>query len=114
MDTARESEETMTTLRHALLAAALIGGVALSAGSAAAQERCFLRDQAIENLKDRYGEDVVGRGISNDGKVMFELFTSTNGSWTLLKTHADGKTCMVGTGEAWTAVETVKAKGPAV
>jgi len=105
----------MKTVRHALLAAAMIGGmVAAGAGAAQAQERCFVRDQAIENLKDRYGEDVVGRGISNDGKVMYELFTSANGSWTLLRTHADGKTCMVGAGEAWTAIKVAKAKGPAV
>ena len=72
------------------------------------------RDQAIENLKTSYGEEVEARGLSNDGKVMFELLTSKDGSWTLLMTHADGKTCLVGSGQSWTAVTAMKAKGPAV
>jgi hypothetical protein len=92
----------MKMFRRSLLIAGLIGGVALSALPAHAQNTCFLRDQAIENLKTSYG------------KVMFELLTSEDGSWTLLMTHADGKTCLVGSGQSWTAVTAMKAKGPAV
>jgi len=104
----------MKMFRRSLLIAGLIGGVALSALPAHAQNTCFLRDRAIENLKTSYGEEVEARGLSNDGKVMFELLTSEDGSWTLLMTHADGKTCLVGSGQSWTAVTAMKAKGPAV
>lgn len=104
----------MKMLRRSVVIAGLIGGVALSALPAHAQNTCFTRDQAIENLKTSYGEEVKARGLSNDGKAMFELLTSENGSWTLLMTQADGKTCMVSSGESWTAITAVKAKGPAV
>lgn len=104
----------MKYFRHAALAAALIGGLTATAMPAAAQSMCFSRTQAIENLKSNYGENISARGLSTDGKVMYELLTSENGSWTLLMTHADGQTCMVGSGENWTAIKAVKAKGPAV
>ncbi len=99
--------------RRSLLVAGL-WRVALTALPAHAQTACFTRDQAIENLKTSSGEEVEARGLSNDGKVMFELLTSENGSWTLLMTHADGKTCLVGSGQSWTAITAMKAKGPAV
>ncbi|MDA0368202.1 MAG: hypothetical protein O3C65_04025 [Proteobacteria bacterium] len=104
----------MTMFRRALLITGLIGGIGMATLPAHAQNACFTRDQAIENLKEKYGEEVTARGLSNDGKVMIELLTSTTGSWTLLMTHADGKTCMVSTGESWTAITAVKAAGPAV
>lgn len=104
----------MKRFRQAALTVALIGGLTATAMPAAAQSVCFSRAQAIENLKSEYGENISARGISNDGKVMYELLTSESGSWTLLMTHADGPTCMVGSGEAWTAVKAIKPKGPAV
>lgn len=104
----------MKMFHRSLLVAGIIGGIALSALPAHAQNTCFTRDKAIENLQTSYGEEVKARGLSNDGKVMFELLTSENGSWTLLMTHADGKTCMVSSGESWTAITAVKVKGPDV
>jgi hypothetical protein len=104
----------MNPFRQAALAAAIAGGIAATALPAAAEQMCFLRDQAIDNLRAKYGENVSARGISGDGKAMYELLTSDDGSWTLLMTRTDGKTCMVGSGEAWTAVTAVKDKGPAV
>ena len=105
----------MTLFRRAALVVGLIGGLGLAALPAQAQKACFARAQAIENLKEKYGEDISARGLSNDGKVMFELLTSATGSWTLLVTSAEnGQTCMVGTGDAWTAVDALKTKEPAV
>lgn len=104
----------MSPFRQAALAAAVAGGIAATALPAGAEQMCFLRDQAIDNLKAKYGESVSARGISSDGTAMYELLTSDDGSWTLLMTRTDGKTCMVGSGEAWTAVTAVKDKGPAV
>jgi hypothetical protein len=104
----------MKMFRRSIVIAGLIGGMALTALPAHAQKTCFTRDQAIENLKTSFGEEVKARGLSNNGKVMVELLTSEDGSWTLLMTHADGKTCLVSSGNSWTAITTVKAKGPAV
>ena len=105
----------MTLFRRAALVAVLMGGLGFAAAPAQAQNACFVRDQALENLKEKYGEEISARGLSNNGKVMFELLTSATGSWTLLATSAEsGQTCMVGTGDTWTAIDALKTKEPAV
>ncbi|MEQ8246860.1 MAG: hypothetical protein RID42_04190 [Alphaproteobacteria bacterium] len=105
----------MTLFRRAALVTSLLGGLGLAAAPAQAQDACFARDQAIENLKEKYGEEISARGLSNNGKVMFELLTSATGSWTLLVTSAEsGQTCMVGTGDTWTAIDALKTQEPAV
>ncbi len=46
-------------------------------------------------------EQVVGRGLTQEGKAMFELFTSEIGTWTLIVTDTEGNSCIIANGEGW-------------
>ena len=68
---------------------------------AAAQQACVLHDVALQQLSKAYGEHVAGRGLTADGKKMFELLTSEGGSWTLMVTDVHGNTCLLAGGDVW-------------
>ncbi len=93
------------TVSHVLGALAAITFVILVLSAAirpaAAQEACVLHDAALQQLSKAYGEHVAGRGLTADGKIMFELLTSEGGSWTLIMTDVDGNTCMLAGGDVW-------------
>lgn len=100
----------MTNLRRNLYAATTavalaVGSLTALTGPAEAQELCLIRDDAIDNLAKQYGEEIAGRGLSGDGQAMVELLTGQNGNWTIVITDVNGRSCVIGTGEAWTAVE---------
>ena len=81
----------------------LIAATMLSPSTPAtsAPQVCASRDAAVVQLADHYAESVKGRGLTADGKVMLELFVSKDGSWTLLASDVDGKSCPIAAGEAW-------------
>lgn len=72
---------------------------------------CGERDVIVKALKTRYGESRRALGLQNGDRVL-EVFASTNGTWTAVSTDVRGRTCIVGTGEAWTEFEAVPS-GPA-
>ena len=47
---------------------------------------------------------MVGRGLATNGKAMFELFASEEGGWTPVVTDVEGRSCVIGSGIAWTDV----------
>ena len=82
---------------------------ALIAGPADAQApRCVPRDTAVEQLTQHHGEQVTARGLTSSGQVMFELFATDSGSWTLVTTDARGRSCVVASGDSWMAVPRIK------
>lgn len=85
------------------LGAVLIGGPA-----DAQQPRCLPHEIAVEQLTQRLGEEVMGRGLASSGRAVLELFATKSGSWTLLTTDVNGQTCVVASGESWTAVARIK------
>lgn len=83
------------------LRAVLAACLALSAADAAAQSVCGDRTQIVRRLADAYGEVRRGGGVGGP-KVIFELFASPEtGSWTLLATRPEGRSCVVAVGESW-------------
>jgi hypothetical protein len=74
--------------------------LSLVAFPAAAQMMCAERSEIARELKSRYTEQAVAFGITADGQVM-ELFSSPRGSWTMLVTFPDGRSCLVSHGEDW-------------
>ena len=62
---------------------------------------CGKRADFVEKLNDKFGETLDSAGLENRGSV-FEIYKSSGGSWTILVTQADGSTCVLATGEAWT------------
>lgn len=83
-----------------ILASVLV--LLLSATVANAQRLCVLRDAAVAKLEGQYKEQVVGRGLAKGGRAMVELFVSNTGSWTVVVTDVNGRSCIVATGESWT------------
>ena len=70
-------------------------------GPASAQQVCLTRDDAAKALSNRFEEVVVGRGLANSGRAMFELFLSEKGSWTVVVSDPSGRSCIVASGENW-------------
>ena len=81
-----------------------LGWVVATSGSAQAQQLCLIRDDALDQLTKQYGEEISGRGLTGDGRSMVELLTGQDGSWTIVITDVNGRSCVIGTGEAWTAI----------
>ena len=73
-----------------------------------AQQLCLIRGDAVAQLGKQYGEAVTGRGLVQDGKAMFELLTSEKGSWTLVVTDVNGRSCVVAAGEAWQPIKPMR------
>ena len=71
--------------------------------AASAVGPCASRSELIAVLKDNLGEIKAGHGLSNRGHLV-EVFVSPAGSWTILLSQPDGRSCLVDTGEAWVMV----------
>jgi hypothetical protein len=56
---------------------------------------------AVDQLKSTYREKVSGCGLANQKQSMVELFVSETGSWTLVMTDVQGRSCVMASGEAW-------------
>lgn len=69
-------------------------------GSGQAQGACGSLDEIAAALERTHGERQAARGLSGGGALV-ELFTATDGSWTLLYTLPGGPTCLLAAGEAW-------------
>ncbi|MEL6316778.1 MAG: hypothetical protein AAFR16_03955 [Pseudomonadota bacterium] len=67
---------------------------------------CGDRDIMVAHLDRHYGEVRRGAGLQSANGVM-ELFVSETGSWTLLLTRPNGRSCPVAAGEAWQQEEGV-------
>lgn len=79
----------------------VLGGALLAAAPAEAQQLCLVRGEAVAQLKQQYGEQAVAMGLVDGGESVIELFADGNGGWTLLRSHAEGHTCVIGSGIAW-------------
>ena len=73
----------------------------LTVQAANAEEACNLRDAVVGQLDTQFDEQVAGRGLAANGKLMLELFVSEAGSWTVLVSEPGGRSCILGSGEAW-------------
>ena len=94
---------TKTPIRIArTLTAIAVLVLLVSATVANAQQFCVPRDAAVAQLQGKFKEQVVGRGLVEAGKAMVELFVSESGSWTVVRTGTDGRSCIVAGGAAWT------------
>ena len=78
----------------------------LPVSQATAQQACLVRDDVIKQLDKQYGETVSGRGLTQTGEAMVELFANKEGSWTLVVTDVAGQSCIIAAGDAWQKVVT--------
>lgn len=86
----------MTWLRFGILAVA-----AISPSIVSAQSNCAARDHIVASLEGSYGEAFAGGGVQNAERI-FEVWHNTEkGTWTILMTKADGKSCIMASGTNW-------------
>lgn len=50
-------------------------------------------EEAVTWLEAQLDERVIGRGLAEDGRVMFEVFAGPKGTWTLLVSTPEGSSC---------------------
>ncbi|QDZ01792.1 hypothetical protein FQ775_16205 [Nitratireductor mangrovi] len=65
---------------------------------------CGDRDSIVEWLDERHGESQSGFGLAGD-RALLELFTSVEGTWTILLSGTTGRSCLMAAGTSWTDVE---------
>ena len=64
-------------------------------------QACGNRAVIIERLELKWGEQLAGGGLQNAASI-FEIWMSAEkGTWTILKTHANGTACVMASGTDW-------------
>jgi len=61
---------------------------------------CGQRDAIIEHLEERFDETRVVVALDSRGRLV-EILAGESGSWTLLVTTPDGRSCLAGSGTAF-------------
>ena len=98
---------TITTLGLAALA---LAGMT----PAHAQQFCADRTTVTERLEGNYGESFAGGGVRNE-KSIFEVWMSEEkGTWTILMTMADGRSCIMASGTDWRVPLPSEATAPGI
>ncbi len=92
-------------VKAAVRTLAAAGILLIGAATAEAQQLCLVRDQAVTQLMKQYEEQAIGRGVADQGKAMVELFASEKGSWTLVVTGVDGRSCVITGGVSWINIQ---------
>ncbi|PZQ51719.1 MAG: hypothetical protein DI556_04985 [Rhodovulum sulfidophilum] len=73
---------------------------------------CAARSEVVARLAADFGETPRGLGLAGKARLI-ELFASeATGTWTLLRTEADGTTCLLAAGRDWLAAPAVAAPAP--
>ncbi len=85
------------------LALALI----LLAGSAAAEELCLPRGDAIRILAEQHNEVRVVRMVDSTGQLI-EIFVSPARKWTMTRTNTAKLTCVLGSGDGLEVYEPIR------
>ena len=94
----------MRTLYRALAVLGIVGLTLSATGPASAQRVCASHEAAKTQLEQQFNEKVVGRGLANRGKAMIELFISEKGSWTVVVSEPNGRSCVLAAGDNWQQV----------
>ena len=66
-----------------------------------AQSNCADRDKVVQKLETGYGEALSGGGLQNSTHVFEVWHSQEKGTWTILMTRADGKSCIMASGTNW-------------
>lgn len=78
------------------------------ATQAAEAAQCAPRDQVVAGLATGFDEVRRGAGLTAgpDGQAqVLEIYASEAGSWTIVVTLPDGRTCLVASGQGWEVLE---------
>lgn len=73
---------------------------------------CGKRDEIVARLESGYQEFSAAMGMATNGHLV-ELYTSDTGTWTLMLTSPEGRSCLIAAGENWQSMSPAKPQGPA-
>ena len=91
----------LKTLRNHFMAALAMVFVFAAMPAAEAQSNvCAAHDDVVAKLSKSFQEKQQAFGLIGN-KAIVELFVSGKGSWTIIVTGTDGKTCVIAAGEGW-------------
>lgn len=62
--------------------------------------QCGDREHMVKTLGQRFKENRFAMGLASNVSLL-EFFVSKSGTWTILSTRADGKTCVIAAGKSW-------------
>ena len=71
--------------------------------SANAQQQCDRYRTIKTQLKEKFNEYSVSRGMTDTASV-YEVFASEEGTWTAVIVRPNGMACLVGSGKAWEVI----------
>jgi hypothetical protein len=97
----------LTMNRFALGLAILSPLASLVAVPALAETSCGPRTDIVAKLAQEFHEDQQAVGFVNENAVL-EVFVSGSGTWTIIATGTDGKSCLLSAGENWQSTGFVK------
>jgi len=92
-------------MRAMTILSLLFSAVAAPASAAS----CAPNDVVVSRLADQYGESRQSGGLAENGALMEVFANPETGTWTVTITTADGTTCVIATGHAYTPIT----EGPA-
>jgi len=88
---------------HRLLGALLCAATTPALADGPPYQACGQRDAVVERLRTGYGEERTGAGL-NSSRGIIEVYASQRtGTWTILLTLPDGRSCLIAAGESWQA-----------
>jgi len=64
---------------------------------------CGERTEITKSLGMKYREKLVASGLADAGS-MIEIFASKKGTWTMIVTSPNGRSCYLASGENWEAM----------
>jgi len=92
---------SFTVLKSASLLAGITCFALVSVSANAAQRMCGERAKINKLLESKYSENPRALGIDGSGKRVFEVYTSKQGTWTVIMTMTNGKSCIMAAGHSW-------------
>jgi hypothetical protein len=97
----REATGDADMTRKTIVFPALVGALlTVAASPVSAAAFCANRNEMVKSLSDKFKENPAALGQIN-GSAVIEVFVSEKGSWTILATGTDGKSCVISAGEGW-------------
>ncbi len=90
----------------AVIAAAFLFTAILGGSPASAQAVCGDHGEVLAKLQKFHSETPRAIAVSADGKLL-EVVVSATGSWSILLTRPNRRTCVVATGEGWESLPVV-------
>src|SRR5262245_56831045 len=89
-----------SSLASTLTVASLLAAPAGALAQQQPEQTCGPRAQIVQKLGDEFRENQQAVGYVNESAVL-EVFVSAKGTWTILATGTDGKSCLLSAGKDW-------------